>query len=160
MLSPGHFFLGDMLTSELLEYFGFTRMKGVWTLVGGGRPEGCQVLEWMGMFIVWETAAEDRWAGKMLTYSPSLGCIPQDIFHITVVALCHPAVILKLPGGQNKGGLAPHGPVGSGGANILTFLSEQAGDARCPGLDARRCLGSGLYPQAGTALSSQIAPSV
>jgi len=40
---------------ELMEPFGFTKMKGVWTSVGGGRPEGCQVLEGMGTFTVWET---------------------------------------------------------------------------------------------------------
>ena len=55
---------------------------------------------------VGDTAPEGTWAGKMPAKSPSLGCIPQGVFHVTVVALCHPAVILKLPGGQNKGELA------------------------------------------------------
>lgn len=81
-------------------------------------------------------------------------------FHVTVVALCHPAVILKLPGGQNKVEVALHGLAGSGGSNVLTSLRERAGAARrvlaAQGLEARRRLGS----LAGTALSSQTAPSV
>lgn len=81
-------------------------------------------------------------------------------FHVTVVALCHPAVTLKLPRGQNKVEVALHGLAGSGGSNVPTSLRERAGAARrvlaAQGLEARRCLGS----LAGTALSSQTAPSV
>lgn len=41
--------------------------------------------------------------------SASKGCIPEDTFPITVVALCHPAVSPKLPGEQHKGELAQCG---------------------------------------------------
>lgn len=68
-------------------------------------------------------------AGKMLATSPSLGCISQGLFHITVVAFCHLAVTLKLPEGQNKGEKRP-GLVRSGSANILTSLGGQAGAAQ------------------------------
>lgn len=79
---------------------------------------------------VGNTAAEGMCAGKMPAKSPSLSCIPQSVFHVTVVALCHLAVILELPGGQNKAELALHGLAGSGGTNVLTSLRERAGAAR------------------------------
>lgn len=60
---------------------------------------------------VGNTAAEGTWAGNVPARSPSLGC--EAVFPVTVVALCHPAVILKLPRGQDKGELVLRALAGS-----------------------------------------------
>lgn len=121
--------------------------------VGVGRPEDCQVLEGMGTFIVWETQQlRGRGLRKCQHRAPALATFFKASFHITVVALCHPAEILKLPGGQNKGGLALRGLVGGRGANILTSLSEQAGAATgclLPGAGHMEASGLWSVPSSG-----------
>lgn len=102
--------------------------------------------------------AEGMWAGKMPAKSPSLGCIPQGVFHVTPVALCHLAVIRKLPGEQNKGELALRGLAGSRAANVLTPLGERGAHCPqgmcCPGAGGMEVFGLWSMP------SGQTAPSV
>lgn len=97
-LSPEpFFFLGDMLTAELLQKFGFSTMKGL----SWGEEDQRAVRFWRGWKCSWGETQQLR-----ACVSASKECIPEGTFPITVVALCHLAVSPKLPGEQHKGELS------------------------------------------------------
>lgn len=87
-----------MLTAELVEQSGFTRMKDVGSLVGRGVWRVCQgVGEDEDGHCVGKAAAEGTWAGKMLAKCPSCVQVIFRITALTAVALGSPAVTLNLP---------------------------------------------------------------
>lgn len=69
-----------------------------------------------------------HWAGERPAKSPSLGCIPQVVCYVTVVALCHPAVSLKLPGDR----IRVSGTVWPGGKEVCRYCFPWWGSWGCP----------------------------